>query len=147
MFEIRSMKKIFITAMVSLLVSGSISITHAWEVTVRNDTDKDCKVTLYTDRMFAIHPETEATLTPGASYTWRTGSWCPDCIKGKINIPSGTQSSSGWKTIKWTNCLGNEISIADGCSPCCWNSNWRICRKRGEGYSEVRDDDYGFCKE
>jgi len=46
------------------------------------------------------------------------------------------------KPHDWTDCLGNEISNAEGCSPCCWNT----CRKRGEG-DGVWDNDYGFCKD
>ena len=144
MFELQSMKKIFIAAMVSLLVSGSISIANAWELTVRNDTGKNCKVLIYDDRFAANYPREEVTIASGSSYTWHTGGYCPDCMKGEI-YASG-QSNPGWRKIKWTNCLGKEIAIADGCTACCWNTSWRICRKRGEGY-DIRDDDYGFCKE
>jgi hypothetical protein len=137
MFELQSIKKIFIVAMVSLLLSGSISITNAWEVTVRNDTGKDCKVTIYDYRFVSVSPREEMTIASGSSYTWKTGGYCPTCMDGQI-YASG-QSSPGWKKIKWTNCLGNEIAIAEGCSPCCSNTSWRICRKRGEGY-DIRGD-------
>jgi hypothetical protein len=136
MFKLQRMNRILMAIMVSLLLLGSISIANAWEVTVRNPTDKTCKMKLWDHRLLFIHEHEEATIPPGGSYTWDTGGYCPSCMKGAL-YHWGQVSD----TIQWTNCLGNSVGILDDCTPCCWNASWHICKKTGMG------DPYGFCKD
>ena len=134
------MSKILLGIMVSLLLFGSISIANAWQLTVRNPTDKDCKVLLWDQHpFFVINAREKVTISAAGSYTWDTGGYCPACMQGEI------WDGQTYRYIKWTNCLGREVSTADGCSACCWNSSWQICRKRGSG--TIHDYDYGFCKD
>lgn len=125
---------------VSLLLLSSVSVANAWRVTVRNDTNYNCSVRLYTDHFFQCYKTDKERITPVSSYTFDTGAWCPQSLEGWIII-DGVE-----KKMKSINIgVGNEISDAcqDG-SAACWNSTWIICRKRGSG--AVNDYDYGFCR-
>ena len=138
MFKFHWMSKILLGIMVFLLLFGSVAISNAWQLTVWNPTDTKCKVTVWDHRFAVLHDLGTVTIQPSSSNTWSTGGYCPSCMEGKI------WDGNAYRYIKWTNCLGNEIGCADGCSACCWNSTWHICRKRGSG--TIHDYDYGFCK-
>ena len=134
-------KSVFVTAMALVLVCGMGSPSFAYDVTVHNETEFVVNVATWSHHFSSNKKVSTQTLQPGGSYTWSTGAWCPCGLSGQINDGAGN-----WRALQETNCHGNKQS-SEWWPPCCWNLTFRVCRKVGEGYSEIRDDDYGFCKE
>ncbi len=102
----------------------------AWTMTLDNPTEYTARVLAYGGYKDPIHLKTLATvnIAPGGSYQWSTGAQCPTGFAGKLNTPDG------WRGLK------TDTFIK------CWNVHYKICQKAGQGYTEVRDYDYGFCK-
>ncbi len=130
-----------LAAIVLVLGCGLCSLSFAWDVTVSNATELVAKVEGHVDHVFWTSGMGEQTIQPGGSYTWHSGSWCPDGLSGEIR-----DSAGNWRKIQETSCLGHKCSH-DSWTSCCWNLNFKVCRKAGIGYQEIRDDDYGFCKQ
>lgn len=115
-----------------------------WKFKVQNPTDNKVKVWVFV-RLANLSEKLTATgvvINPGGTYTFETGDKCPTGIEGQI------YADGKWLKMKSMDCLGGdhdyETSVA---STCCWNISARVCQKAGQGYTEVRDHDYGFCKE
>jgi hypothetical protein len=66
-------------------------------------------------------------MAPGSNYQWKTGAYCPAGFSGKLDTPHGWRGLKGAVFLK------------------CWNIHYKICQRRGQGYTEVRHEDYGFC--
>jgi hypothetical protein len=109
-----------------------------WKVTVRNDTSMACSVQVWTNEAVATRLHSEKSITPGGSVTFETGAKCPDQLRGTIN------AGGSWVLLKGV-CI-NGVGSLDWCGAACWNSSFKICQVAGQGYSEVRDNDYSFCK-
>ena len=127
---------------VILVLAMSATTGWAYDVTVTNDTEYTCKVSVFT--MHLVFSENEGTfiLQPGQSHTWNTGAWCPSGFSGTI------LGQQGWRELQMTNCLGNKCSDSTGfMATCCWDLRYRVCKKISGDHVEVRDNDYGFCKE
>lgn len=134
-------KHVLVAAMVLMLVLGMGSLSFAYDVTVYNETEFVVKVAVWTNHLTTNQKVSTQTIQPGGSYTWSTGAWCPDGLTGQIK-----DSTGNWRGLQETNCHGNKQS--SGFWPaCCWSLTFKVCRKIGIGYTEIRDDDYGFCKE
>ena len=53
-----------------------------------------------------------------------------------------------WVKMKAMDCLGGDHNYdTTVLSTCCWNISARVCQKAGLGYTEMRDHDFGFCKD
>jgi len=131
-------KKIFFVGFfVFFMVFCSVSSSGAWLVTVKNDTEYLVNVNLYVN-FFVNGFYEEATIIAGESHTFDTGGLCPSGFTGTIYDRYASRLSE-------TSILGHEIGVA-GFSAGCWNSGWKVCRKRGSGHgTETRD--FGFCKQ
>lgn len=129
-------------ALVILLLFLSATTAEAYEVTITNDSAYTCQISVWTMHLFFSQNEGTATLQPGQSHTWQTGAWCPSGFSGDILGPQG------WRNLQMTNCLGNNCSSSTGfMATCCWNLNYKICKKISGNHIELRDNDYGFCKQ
>ncbi len=112
------------------------------KVTVINDSGSKCKVNLSKDKLVNEDWVGVVTISAGDSYTFETGSLCPCCLKGQYY----DAANNVWRKLLTKNVgLGNDSKNCD-CTAACWDSTWRICRKAGEGYTQVRDYDFGFCR-
>ncbi len=111
------------------------------KVTVQNPTELQCKVKVWVDKVTVAGDMGEKTIQPGGSQTWETGAWCPIGVTG--NIYSSVDKR--WFKMQDTNCYGNKQSM-EWAPACCWNTTLEVTRKVGTGYSNVRDEDYGFSK-
>jgi len=130
------------SALVILLLFLSATTAEAYEVTITNDSAYTCQISVWTMHLFFSQNEGTATLQPGQSHTWQTGAWCPSGFSGDILGPQG------WRNLQMTNCLGNNCSSSTGfMATCCWNLNYKICKKISGDHIELRDNDYGFCKQ
>jgi hypothetical protein len=143
MLKNKLMNVILLTGIVSVILLGIAANLHAWTVTVRNDSEETCRVDLYYTS-FEGNKEYGMKLVPkGGTATFETGLWCPSGFTGIIfKDPKNLE----YPSLASTSILGHETGTT-GFSAGCWNSSWKICRKRGEGYKEVRNNDYGFCKQ
>lgn len=83
----------------------------------------------------------EVLIAPGGSYTFELGAFCASAVDGYIFV-AGQR-----KNLKPCNCLGQDMTcIENSLATCCWNVSFQIVQKAGQGYTEVRDFDYGFQK-
>ncbi len=131
-------KKIFfVICIVFFVVFCSVTSSEAWLVTVKNDTEYLVSVRLYVNFIVnGLHEE--VTICAGGSHTFDTGGLCPSGFTGTIYHRYAS-------SLAETSILGHEVGIS-GFSAGCWNSAWKVCRKRGSGHvTETRD--YGFCKQ
>ena len=129
-------------ALVILLLVLSATTAEAYEVTITNDSAYTCEVSVWTMHLFFSVNEGTFTLQPGQSHTWDTGGWCPAGFSGDIAGPQG------WRRLQMADCLGNNSSSSTGFSAtCCWRLNYKICKKISGDHIELRDNDYGFCKQ
>ena len=115
-----------------------------WKVTVHNPTDYKIKVWAYV-RLASLSEKLTSSgvvINPGGTYTFETGDKCPTGIEGQIYV------DKKWLKMKSMDCLGGAHDYDTAVmSTCCWNLSARACQKAGQGYTEVRDHDYGFCKD
>ena len=123
-----------LAAIVLVLGCGFCSLSFAWDVTVHNPTPYFVQVEIYTT-VFTSEILESTIITKNSSHTFKTGNWCPSGFKG--NFMPGARIAS-------TSILGHETELF---SAGCWNSSWQICRKRGNEGDEIKDNDYGFCKQ
>ena len=135
----------FVLIMVGLIIGRD---TYAggginYKVTVQNPTDYKVKVWVFVRHLNLSEKITSdgVVLSPGGSNTWETGAKCRSCIEGQI------YSGMKWLKMKNMDCLGGAHDYeTETLTTCCWNISARVCQKAGQGYTEMRDHDYGFCK-
>lgn len=89
--------------------------------------------------------EIEQDIPAYSYYSFSTGNKCPGCIGGWIETTPDDPKS--WRMLRWRNCLGNDMPghAPTLCSPCCWNIDWKVCRKQGAEGSKINEEDFGFC--
>ena len=140
-----------LTIFFSVLVMAVLIIgrdTHAggginYKVTVGNPTDYKVKVWVFVRKVNLSEKliSNAVILNAGESHTWETGAKCPTGIEGQI------LAAGKWMKMKSMDCLGGDHNYETSVvSTCCWDISARVCQKAGQGYTEVRDHDYGFCK-
>lgn len=120
--------------------AGGINYT----VTVQNPTDSKCKVTLYVNKAIQTSQET-VIIEAGGSYTWQTGAYCPD----HLNAEYWDKKYSTWRKMQCVNMYGHRVDCGTGLGgvAVCASKKFKVCRKGGQGFEEVRDNDMGFCLE
>jgi hypothetical protein len=123
------------------LTETSASGAMVYEATAKNETELVVRVEAYNDQWSSGMGLGEQTIQPGGSYTWRSSTYCLCGFKGQIR-----DSAGNWYKMQDTDCNGNKTSSI-GFSACCWNLNFKVCRKEGVGNKEIKDGDYGFCKQ
>ncbi len=136
------------------LVSVSVlfcapSVAFAWQVTVQNDTQYYAKVNFWGNHLFWSQIEATREIDAGASVTVDTGGICPSGFSGQFEEKQALGRPQGGGFISYL--APTSILTGGGGEPsmftaCCWNSSWRICRKRNEG-GVMQNEDFGFCKQ
>ena len=114
-----------------------------YKVKVQNPTNYKVKVWAYVRlvNLSEKHTSSGVVINPGETYTFETGAKCPTGIEGQI------YADGKWLKMKSMDCLGGDHNYETSVmSTCCWDISARVCQKAGQGYTEVRDHDYGFCK-
>ena len=82
----------------------------------------------------------EYAIPAKSSHTYQFGADCPSSLKGVI-----WTVWNKYVRLKSTDMNGTPWSETDAGLNSCWNTHFQICQKSGQGYTEVRDDDYSFC--
>jgi hypothetical protein len=119
--------------------SGAVN----WKTTVKNPTKYQVRVGLW-DLFGKNLSGGYIYIQPGGSTTMETGANCPAMLFGNI------QDGSNWRALMSCDCLGTCYSSENPATlyaTCCWDITFKICQKAGQGFSEVRPFDYGFCKD
>ncbi len=134
------MKKIIMLSVLSVLIIAlSTTGAEAWKCQVDNPTNMAVEVKAY--YIGRGCPYLTQTIPPGGSYTFDYGAFCPSVLDGKIILANGSK-----KNMKSTDMNGTPWPEGDCGMPSCWNTHFKICQKAGQGYAEIRDNDYSFCK-
>jgi hypothetical protein len=141
MLKNKLMNVVLITGIVSVILLGIASNSHAWRVTVTNGSDRPCIVLFYDNAYIVNDWQYRETIQPSQSITLDSKGYCFSGLEGFYFPPDGREVK-----IASTSILGHEVDVG-GFSAGCWDSSWTICRKRGAGDPNVRDNDYGFCKQ
>jgi len=131
------------------MIAGAISASSAasYDVKVQNDTGHTVVVTLYVSTLIQGNKDySKWGMSSWLSHTFTTDWHCPSGFKGTIHQEQGAWIDPNGYKLASTSILGHETGKS-GFSPGCWNSSWKICRKRGKDGDPLKDDDYGFCKQ
>lgn len=114
-------------------------------ITVHNPLDSKVRVSAGKVKANIVDVEwTSWVVIPtGGSQEFHSGALCPCGVRGQY----WDAVNRKWVKMKGRNCLGSDMeNVENNASTCCWSYTVKTCQKAGHGYNEVREYDFGFCK-
>ena len=134
-----------------LLLSGLLAAglfftaasASAYQVKVHNPTNEHVHVYVSVNKLLFNDPVHDFDVRAHSTGTIETGALCPSGVGGYVY-----NGNSGAPNMQSHSCLGHDVDRSSF-TACCWNLNFKVCRKRGDTSPGViiRDGDYGFCLE